>query len=133
MLEDLDSLATRIGQLAQVARQSREAHAASSQRVQALEAERNALRQQLADSQASNTDLKVKADSADERVLAVQQEAQRDAQALRQQLSQVQAENQSLRQLLESEQSQSSRLRFAAEQARSRIDSILVRLPGAQG
>lgn len=120
MLEDLDSLSTRIGQMAQFTRQLQTDRSALQARLSQLEQERNALRDQVARQQAEYDAMaqQVQGHAAKLHAAHAQQEALR-------------ADYQKVINELQNSQSQSNALRAAARSAQERIDAVLMRLPGA--
>src|SRR5690606_26309710 len=120
MLEDLDSLAARIGQMAQFTRQLQAERSALQARLGQLEQERNALRDQLARQQ------------ADQEAMAQQVRGHSaELEAARTQADALRADYHKVVSQLQTSQSQSNSLRTAARAAQERIDAVLMRLPGA--
>jgi len=130
MLETLDHLATRIGQLVT--------------RTQALAAERDALRNRAesADKHAQNLDARSEQAESDlrtaraqlaacEQTLADEQHRARQVEAdLRTQLERQTRELQALAARFDANQRALQRLRDVSAQTRTRIDAVLERLPG---
>lgn len=142
MLQDLDQLAARIGQLVQLTRQ--------------LQAERDALRVSLGQSEAAQRALEQRCDERQAEILALQtklqehdgavddllSEARQSELDLRAQLARAISEHQALESRaqareaellgnLETKDTDLQRLRVATDAARERIDTVLARLPGA--
>lgn len=142
MLQDLDQLAARIGQLVQRTRQ--------------LQAERDALRVSLGQSEAAQRALEQRCDERQAEILALQaklqehdgavddllSEARQAELDLRAQLAREIAERQSFETRAKARESELvlslsakdtdlQRLRVATDAARERIDTVLARLPGA--
>ncbi|ALM86361.1 hypothetical protein [Bordetella sp. N] len=142
MLQDLDNLAARIGQLVQRTRQ--------------LHAERDALRARLHQAEQEARALRTRCDDADDKVQQLQDRLQNHDSEVGGRLAQAEAAEATLRAELERHvqqlhvlESQASarenewqsrlaaretdmqRLRVAAVAARERIDAVLARLPGA--
>ncbi|WP_233238073.1 hypothetical protein [Bordetella sp. LUAb4] len=142
MLQDLDNLAARIGQLVQRTRQ--------------LHAERDALRARLHQAEQEARGLRTRCDDADTQVLQLQERLQNNDSEVGERLARAEAAEATLRAELErhvlqlqSFESQAAaresewqsrlaardtdmqRLRVAAVAARERIDAVLARLPGA--
>jgi chromosome segregation ATPase len=143
MLQDLEQLAARIGQLVQRNRQLHAERDTLQLRLQECEAEQRALRQRCADHQAELQLLRARAQwqkegSGVEGVEQLQQVESRLRHELAQELAQRQALEAKLSactaewQLrLTSQDRDLQRLRAAAVAARERIEVALARLPGA--
>ena len=131
MLEDLDSLAARIGQLVQYSKRLHAERASLQQRVNGLEQERTALREELKRREEEMQALA--SDTADQqaRVDILRAEADGVRAAMQAEVDRCKAEVATLRQQLAASQACTARLQEAAGQAQSQIDSILMRLPGA--
>lgn len=142
MLQDLDQLAARIGQLVQRTRQ--------------LEAERDALRISLGQSEAAQRASEQRCNERQAEILALQtklqehdgavedllSEARQSEIDLRAQLAREIAEHQTVESRAQAREAELlsslttkdtdlQRLRVATDAARERIDSVLARLPGA--
>nr|WP_094819911.1 hypothetical protein [Bordetella genomosp. 4] len=142
MLQDLDQLAARIGQLVQRTRQ--------------LQAERDALRISLGQSEAAQRALEQRCNERQAEILALQtklqehdgavedllSEARQSEIDLRAQLARQISEQQALESRAQTREAELlgslsakdtdlQRLRVATDAARERIDSVLARLPGA--
>ncbi len=131
MLEDLDSLAARIGQLVQFSRQLQSDRTALQARIIGLEQERNALRDQVQRQQAEFSELAESSASHEARVDILRAEADSVRLSLQSEVERCKNEYEALRRQLAASQADSSRLKAAAGQAQLQIDSILMRLPGA--
>ena len=131
MLQDLDFLADRIGQLVE---QSRQLHAERAQllaRLKTQDAELDALRQQNRRQQDAFESLSTGVASHQRQLDVVQQQAQAEQAELKRLLEQEQAQVLALRRELDSARAGMGVLRDVAGQARDQIGSILMRLPGA--
>jgi len=153
MLQDLDSLASRIEHVVQLTRQLQDQCSALTDRAQRAEQERDALRAQLLAQEAEYKDVAAQARRHDAEMAAARAQSdaaleslraqmQRDYDALKSQgqtdlaqlqaqLQQQQAEFSAVSRNLESSRSESTRLHAALNAARQRIDAVLMRLPGA--
>lgn len=131
MLEDLDSLAARIGQLVQLCRQLQSERAELLARINGLEQERNALRDQLKRQETEVSELARSSADHQARVDIIRAEAESVRVALQGEVERSKAEYDVLRRQLTLSQADSARLKVAAGQAQLQIDSILMRLPGA--
>lgn len=131
MLEDLDSLAARLGQLVQSTKQLQADRAELQARINGLEQERNALRDELKRREAEFNELAEASASHQTRVDILRAEADSIRISLQGEVERCQTERDSLRRQLAVSQADSSRLRAVAGQAQAQIDSILMRLPGA--
>jgi len=131
MLEDLDSLAARIGQLVQLCRQLQSERAGLQARVNGLEQERNALRDQLKRQETEFSELAESSADQQARVDILRAEADSVRAALQGEVERCKAEYDTLRRQLAVSQADSARLKVAAGQAQLQIDSVLMRLPGA--
>ncbi len=131
MLEDLDSLAARIGQLVQFSKQLQSERTALQARVQGLEQERNALRDELKRREAEFAELAESTADQQTRVDILRAEADSIRVSMQTEVERQRAEHEALRRQLAASQADSARLKAAAGQAQLQIDSILMRLPGA--
>lgn len=131
MLEDLDSLSARIGQLVQLTRQLNFERAAFQARINNLEQERNAQRDELKRREAELTALS--ANNADHlaRVDILRAEADSTRVSLQNEVDRCKAEHETLRRQLAASQADSSRLKAVTQQAQAQINTLLMRLPGA--
>lgn len=131
MLQDLDSLAARIGQMVQFTRQLQSERSALQARLKNVDQERDALRDQL---QRQEHDFSVAADRLaqyESQSQSLQSQTQAQMSALQHDLEKYKAQCESMEQQLVASQSDSAKLRAVADKARENIDSILMRLPGA--
>lgn len=131
MLQDLDQITARIGQVVDRNRQ--------------LKAERDALRARLEDAERTSRQLRDQCTQRDAALLALQermtdkdgevvhklQVAQRNEGELKEQLSLQLATQDALNTRLAAKEADVDRLKIAAGVARERIDAVLARLPGA--
>jgi len=131
MLEDLDSLAARIGQLAQFTKQLQSERAALQARINGLEQERNALRDQLKRQETEFSELAESSAGHQAKMDILRAEADSIRISLESEVERCKAEYDTLRRQLAVSQADTSRLKAAAGQAQLQIDSILMRLPGA--
>ncbi|NYT87002.1 hypothetical protein [Pollutimonas harenae] len=131
MLQDLDSLAARIGQMVQFTRQLQNERAALLARLKNLEQERDMLRDQLQRSEAERTELSASTGTHETQLKMLQAEAEAVQARQQSELSHYKAESEAIGQRLAASQADTSRLRLVASKAKEQIDSILVRLPGA--
>jgi Multidrug resistance efflux pump len=131
MLEDLDSLAARIGQLVQFSKQLQSERVALQARVIGLEQERNALRDELKRREAEFNELAESKADHQARLDILRAEADNVRVTLQGEVERYKSEQESLRRELAASQADCARLRAATGQAQLQIDSILMRLPGA--
>lgn len=131
MLEDLDSLAARLGQLVQFTKQLQSERASLQARVNSLEQERNALRDELKRREAEFDELAQNSADHQARLDIVRAEADSIRISLQTEVERANGERENFRRQLAASQADSSRLRAVASQAQLEIDSILMRLPGA--
>ncbi|TEA78169.1 hypothetical protein [Allopusillimonas ginsengisoli] len=131
MLQDLDSLAARIGQLVQFTQQLQGERAAMQARLKSLEQERDVLRDQLQLREAEIASVAEVSADHETQLEALRAEALAAQSQLQQDVVRYKADYETIRQQLQASQNDSSRLRGAADKARTQIDSILMRLPGA--
>ena len=131
MLQDLDSLAARIGQMVQFTRQLQSERTALQARLKALEQERNALRDQLERREAEYQSMAERLERHQTEVDAVRAEAEVSQAELRVNAARYQAECEAARHSLQASREATTRLRSVAGAAKDRIDTILMRLPGA--
>lgn len=131
MLQDIDSLAARIGQMVQFARQLQTERTALQARLKNLEQERDALRDQLLRREAEYASMTERANSHDAELQAVRSEADAAQATLQVEAMQYKAECEAAKQKLAACQTDTSRLRVVTDKAREHIDLILMRLPGA--
>jgi len=142
MLQDLDQLAARIGQLVQRAQQLTAERDALRARLSEAETEQRTLRQRCAQRDTEFAALEEKFLSHDSTVAAVQLQAQQIETGLREQLARestgrqqheltLAAHDAQAQSALALREAEVQRLRQAASNARERIDAVLTRLPGA--
>ncbi len=117
--------------MVQLTRQLQNERAALQSRLKNIEQERDALRDQLQRREAEYSSVTESVAAHEAQVQSVQAEAQSVQAALQLELSQCKAECESAKQRFADSQADAVRLRQVADQARGRIDSILMRLPGA--
>ena len=131
MLQDLDSLSARVGQLVQLVQQVQSERASLQARITQLEHERNALRDQLAREQSAQHDALEQARLHAAQLDEIRAQAQQAEATLREEATRYRAEYEAARQGWQSSQDETTRLRTAALAAQQRIDAVLMRLPGA--
>ncbi len=131
MLQDLDSLAARIGQMVQFARQLQTERTALQARLKTLEQERDALRDQLTRREADSSSMNERIAIHEAELQALRAEAEASQATLQIEATQYKSECETFRQRLAASQVDADRLRVVADKARESIDSILMRLPGA--
>jgi len=131
MLEDLDSLSARIGQLVQFSKQLHSERAALQLRINSLELDRNALRDELKRREAEFSALAANNADHQARVDILRGEADSIRASLQGEVDRCKAEHEVLRQQLAASQADSSRLKAVTHQAQEQINTILMRLPGA--
>jgi len=131
MLQDLDSLAARIGQLVQFTKQLQSERAAMQARLRSLEQERDALRDQLQRREADFASAEARTAEHHAELEAQRTESLAAQSQLQAEVNRYKADGEAVRRQLEASQNDASRLRAVADKARTQIDSILMRLPGA--
>ncbi|RII81693.1 hypothetical protein [Neopusillimonas maritima] len=153
MLQDLDFLAARIGQLVELTKQLQSEQAALGGRAEQAERERDQLQAQLARQESEFKDVAAQAQRHEAEMAQIRTAAQNELNALRTQLqsesadqlrearavqarleselNQQQVAYKQVLQELEQSRAEAGRLRHAAGDARQRIDALLERLPGA--
>ncbi|KAA0890570.1 hypothetical protein [Pusillimonas sp. ANT_WB101] len=131
MLQDLDSLAARIGQLVQFTRQLQDERAAMQTRLKTLEQDCEAFRQQLQRREDEFSVVTERNATHEAQIQSLQAETQASHAQLQAEVARYKADCEEARRQLEASQADTSRLRQVADKARTQIDSILVRLPGA--
>ncbi|HUH58748.1 MAG TPA: hypothetical protein VL001_01590 [Candidimonas sp.] len=131
MLQDLDSLAARIGQMVQFTRQLQAERTALQSRLKGVENERDLLRDQLQRHQAEYALMAERVQNQEAEVQALRTQAEAAQATLQGDATRYKAECDIVKQQLTVTQADTSRLRLVADQARTQIDSILMRLPGA--
>jgi len=131
MLQDLDSLSARIGQLVQLVQRLQSDRAALQARVTSLEQERSALRDQLLRQESAQKEAIEQVRDHAGQMDALRKQAEAAEARLRDEAARYRADYETARQGLQASQAESDRLRAAAQAAQQRIDAVLVRLPGA--
>lgn len=142
MLQDLDILAARIGQIVQLTRQLQADRGTLQSRLAGVERERDELREQLArqkEEHKSMSERLVEHDNevdaarvqAEASLAALRAQAESAEAALRDEIARHRADGEKAIHNLQASQSECARLRAAAGAARDRLDAILERLPGA--
>lgn len=131
MLQDLDSLAARIGQMVQFTRQLQTERSALQAQLKVLDQEQDSLRRQLQLREHDYSLVEKKLSEHESQVQSQQSEAQSQLLALQKNLEHYKTQSETLSQQLQISQADVKRLRLVTDQARENIDSILVRLPGA--
>jgi len=131
MLEDLDSLAARIGHLVQFSKQLQAERTALQARIVGLEQERNALRDELKRRETEFTELQESKADHQARVDILRAEVESIRVSMQGEVDRYKADSEIMRRQLAASQADSARLKAVAGQAQSQIDSILERLPGA--
>lgn len=131
MLQDIDSLAARIGQMVQFARQLQTERTALQARLKNLEQERDALRDQLLRREVEYASTTERANNHEAEMQALRSEAEAAQATLQVEAMQYKTECEAVKQKLAVCQADTSQLRVVTDKAREHIDSILMRLPGA--
>lgn len=142
MLQDLDQLAARIGQLVQRTRQLQAERDALRVSLSQSEAAQRALEQRCNERQAEILTLQTKLQEHDGTVDDLLSEARQAENDLRAQLAREASERQTFETRAQSREAELlsnlnerdtdlQRLRVATDAARERIDTVLARLPGA--
>lgn len=131
MLQDLDSLAARIGQMVQFTRQLQTERSALQAQLKVLDQEQHALRDQLQRQERDFSLAKQQLAQHESQFQSQQTQVQGQLLVAQQELERYKVLSESLSQQLQLSQTDAKRLRVAADQAKESIDSILVRLPGA--
>jgi len=132
MLEDLDHLAARIGQLVA---HSRELHAERESLLASLreaDAQRRALRERCESAEAAWQAAQSRLTECTQTLTIEKNRAARAEAGLRASLEQQAAEYLALMTRHEACRAEFAQLRATTAQARERIDAVLTRLPGAQ-
>lgn len=132
MLQDLDILADRIGQLVKQSRQLQAERQELLSRLRSLEAERDALRDQSQRQQAELSSMAQEYASHQSSVADIKAESEQLHLALSTRLDQAQSHSRQLQIDLSNEQAASSVLREVAALARDQVGAVLMRLPGGQ-
>lgn len=142
MLQDLDTLAARIGQLVQLVRQLQAERTAMQSQLVRMEQERNSLRDLQARQQAEHAaaaqrlaehtnEVDAVRTQADASLEALRVQAEAAQQELRAEVSRYRTDYEKAEQSLQSSLAESARLRAVAVSAKERLDALLERLPGA--
>ncbi|NYT69042.1 hypothetical protein [Pusillimonas noertemannii] len=131
MLQDLDSLSARIGQLVQLVQRMQSDRVSLQARITSLEQERNALRDQISREQSAQQEAIEQARGHASQLEALRSQAEAAEAQLRAEAARHLADCETVRQSLQVSQEESGRLRTAALAAQQRIDAVLMRLPGA--
>lgn len=142
MLQDLDQLAARIGQLVQRTRQLHAENDALRFRLAEADSGLRSAKQLCAEREAELSALREKSQDLDGAVTAVQEQSRQIEMGLREQLqtqealwhekeSLLTAREAQLQDTLSSREAELQHLRQAAAHARERIEAVLARLPGA--
>src|SRR3546814_9117855 len=108
MLQDLDSLAARLGQLVQFTRQLQTERVALHARIKSLEQERNALREQLEHRESEHQAVIQRLEQHDSEVDAVRQQSEATHAQLRTELYPYQTQYETMKEQLLSSQSDAS-------------------------
>ncbi len=132
MLQDLDSLAERIGKLVQAARQLQAERGTLQARIRQLEQECNALKDQQVREQDEFTRMSERVARHDHELQSVRDEAQAARASLEDQVRLQQGQSDAMRERLEHAEADRDKLRRVALGAQEQIDLILERLPGAE-
>ena len=131
MLQDLDHITARIGQLAERTRLLHAERNALRARVEDAERLARSLRDQCAQRDAAILELQARVDERDEEVVRKLAAVQASEQTLKSQLEQAHVAHEEIVARLAAREDDVLRLGRVAGQARARIDSVLARLPGA--
>ena len=132
MLQDLDILADRIGQLVKQSRQLQTERQELLARLKRLEAERDALREQNQRQQAEFASISTNLASHQSTVADIQAKSEQVQRELTARIDEVHAQNKQLHIDLSNEQAASNVLREVAALARDQVGAVLMRLPGEQ-
>lgn len=131
MLQDLDYLAARIGQIVQSTRELQAERSTLLARIAQLEKESAAIREQQAQQQAEHAALQERIAAYESETQALTAKSEAVHAGLQAELFQSQGRCEELGQQLQASRSDTTRLRSVVGQAKERVDSILMRLPGA--
>lgn len=132
MLQDLDSLAERIRQLAGFTRQLQTERTSLQARVRQLEQECSALKDQQVREHGEFTLMSERVARHDQELESVRAEARAEREALDARVHDQQAQAESTLHRIERSEMDRERLRQVARGAQEQIDLILMRLPGAE-
>lgn len=131
MLQDLDSLAARVGQMVRLVRQLQADRETLQSRLKRTEQERDGLRGQVDQYKADHQAITARLDGHMAEVEAVRAQADKSQADLRDEVLRYRAEHDALKQALATAQGGAARLQAVAGSAKERIDTLLMRLPGA--
>ncbi|AZV92762.1 hypothetical protein CBF45_02655 [Bordetella sp. J329] len=131
MLEDLDRLVARIGQLTQYSARLKAERVAALEREAAAVRRGSQLQSQLLEQREQAETLQQLLDECEASRLSLQTEVDNATAGLRAEVERLSAENQRMRVELGVREGQLVRLQAVNEEARQRIDAVLERLPGA--
>lgn len=132
MLQDLDSLAERIRQLAGFTLQLQAERAALQARIRQLEQECTALKDQQAREHSEFTLMSERVARHDQELEFVRAEARAERAELDARVHDQQVQAQANQHRIERSEADRDRLREVAQGAQKQIDLILMRLPGAE-
>lgn len=132
MLQDLDSLAGRIGKLVQLTRELQAERGTLHARIRQLEQECNALKDQQIREQEEFTRMSERVARHDQELQSVRDEALAARTALEAEARRQHEFSESMRVRLEHAEADRDKLRQVAQGAQAQIDLILERLPGAE-
>lgn len=132
MLQDLDSLAERIRQLAGFTRQLQAERASLQARIRQLEQECSALKDQQLREHGEFTLMSERVARHEQELESARAQARVERAALDAQVHDQLAESESMRRRVERGEADRERLRQVARSAQQQIDLILMRLPGAE-
>lgn len=131
MLEDLDRLIARIGQLTQYTTRLKAERSAAHEREAGAVKRSVQLQSQLLEQREQVETLQQLLDECEASRLGLQAEVHNATASLRGDVSRLTEENLRLRVELDIREGQLTRLQRVAEEARQRVDAVLERLPGA--
>lgn len=131
MLQDLDSLAARIGQMVALARELQSERTTLLARIKTLESDRDQLTQRLQRREADFNTMAGSLAEHESQLQVIQDQAQTAQSQLQLELDECRHRCSAAEQQLLDSQADAQRLRTVSEAARQQIDSILERLPGA--
>jgi len=131
MLQDLDSLSARIGQLVQLVQRMQSDRSSLQARITSLEQERNAVREQLVREHSTQQEAAEQVRHHAAQMEVLRKQAELTEAGLREEAARCRSDYDTVRQSLQASQDETQRLRSAALAAQQRIDAVLIRLPGA--
>lgn len=131
MLEDLDRLVARIGQLTEYSARLKAERAAAQEREAVAERRSTHLQGQLSAQREQVDTLQQLLDECEASRRGLQSEVDRATAELRAEVERLSEDNQRLRVSLGAREGQLLRMQHVNEEARQRIDAVLERLPGA--